>query len=105
MYLAEFDFNAYGDDKQLLDVDTSSVGPPWIARWVKFFTSAVKARGGNVDVPVYLYDWIRQHPDLEDVTYQMEWIPASPFMQGDDPETARLRWIGEQGREDVSVRA
>jgi len=101
MYLAEFDFNMYDEDKNMVHVDTSSPGPPWVACWIKFFMEAVEKRGGTSQVPSQLFDWVRQRPELEDVTFHQVWLPASPFKKGDDPESVLLRRIGEQAREDV----
>jgi hypothetical protein len=104
MYLAEFDFNMYDEDKNMVHVDTSAMGPPWVACWIKFFMKAVEKRGGTSQVPAQLFDWVRQRPELEDVTFRQVWLPASPFRKGDDPESVLLRRVGEQAREDVLVR-
>jgi hypothetical protein len=94
----------YDGDKQPWHIDTSSMGPPWWPRWMEFLNMAIRARGGSTEVSSNLYEWVSQHGAFENVEYQEVWLPASPWMQGNDPETLRLRWIGECARDDVLVR-
>lgn len=76
---------------------------PWLARWVSWAYMAVGRRGGSLNAAEKLYSWVTDNPLFEDVVYKQYWVPSSPWLQGDDPETRRLNEIGELVREDSKV--
>jgi hypothetical protein len=92
------------DDKDKpFDLTADSEGSPWFPRWIGNLKVAIQARGGNTEVASRLYEWVSAQDSFEDIICQDHWVPASPWMQGDDPEILRQRWIGEQAREDILV--
>jgi hypothetical protein len=101
--LAEFDFYSAGADKKRLIVDTSRIGFPWYPCWAAFLRMAIEARGGCTNVASNLHQWVSEHGAFEDIVCTEYWIPPSPWIQGDDQESVRQRWIGENAREDISV--
>ena len=103
IYLAEFDFNVYDPNKQLRVRDPNSSEYHAWPCWVESISSAIRSRGGGVDVASSLPRWVEEHGAFESPVCQEHWIPTSPWMQGDDPEAVRQRWIGELARDDVLV--
>jgi hypothetical protein len=101
--MLEYDFKMYDGNKQLITVSTSSIGAPWIPRWMGLVYMAVGRRGGCLDAAEHLYYWVKDIPVFTDVVHHEFWIPASPWLPGDDPETNRLNEIGAHMRDDIKV--
>ena len=73
-----------------------------VSRWMpssRFM--AVSAR--DVDAAERLHSWLEDDPVFEDVVYRPHWVPISPWLQGDDPESKWLNEIGGLVRDDTKV--
>ncbi|KAL4077513.1 S-adenosyl-L-methionine-dependent methyltransferase [Scleroderma citrinum] len=102
--ITETPFYLFGPDKQPLIYPDGTFAPPWIALWLSYAVKAVKARGGDIDATVRIHEWISSHPTFEDVVVRDIWMPASPFLKGDDPGTKFWNEIAATLRDDVKVR-
>jgi len=98
---SEFDFHFYDVNKQRIEPSTNCFAAPWLPRWMAFTGLAVRQRGGSTDAATQLYTWISQHGAFKEVVRRIYWIPASPWIQGDDPESAKLRHFGDAMRDDI----
>jgi SAM-dependent methyltransferase len=99
----EYGFRLYDENKQVINVSTSTMEAPWLPRWLAWAYMAVIRRGGTLDAADRLYDWVKDNPMFEDVVHKQYWLPSSPWFQGDDPETTRLNELAELVREDTMV--
>jgi len=99
----EYGFRVYDQDKQLINVSTSTMEPPWFPRWMSWTHMAVGRRGGSVDAAERLHSWLEDDPVFEDVVYRPHWVPISPWLQGDDPESKWLNEIGGLVRDDTKA--
>ncbi|KAJ7292900.1 hypothetical protein C8J57DRAFT_1267514 [Mycena rebaudengoi] len=101
LIVMEFDFHVYqhmDDGNHLrLDLETSKMEEPWLARWMVFVSVAARNAGGHPDAANHLQSWITSHPAFEDVVYQDYWIPVSPHPSFNQFQ----RRIGAQMRDDI----
>ncbi|TFK41939.1 S-adenosyl-L-methionine-dependent methyltransferase [Crucibulum laeve] len=95
--LSEFDFHAYDQNYQRIELGIHEIGPPWWPRWLAFANAAARNLGGNVDAATHLYDWVANHPAFEEVIYREFWLPGSPWIKGD----AFQQRIGNGMRDDI----
>jgi hypothetical protein len=100
---SDFDFHVYDEHKQRIEAPTSYIGAPWLSRWMAFTNLAVRQRGGSTDAATHLHSWISHHQAFEQVVSKTFWIPASPWIRGDDPESVRQRGFGAAMRDDILV--
>jgi hypothetical protein len=106
MCLGEFCFDAFDINKESYRIDDiHAMEPPWVARWVRFMTTAFEKRGANTDASNHMVQWVTEHGSFEHIEDKEYFIPMSPWVQGDDPEAVRLRALGAFGREDLAVRS
>jgi hypothetical protein len=102
--LTEVDFHIRnGKTKETYSWTADHPESPWWPVWLGTLLAVIQRRGGNIEVASNLHEWVSTHDSFEDVVCQEHFFPASPWMQGDDPESIRERRIGEQAREDVIV--
>jgi len=97
--IMEFDFHVYDQNHKRIELSTHMVERPWWPRWLAFAYLAAKRHGGDVNAATHLHSWIVDHPAFEDVVYRDFWVPASPWIEGNDAERRR----GESMRDDISV--
>ncbi|EGO05266.1 hypothetical protein SERLA73DRAFT_82854 [Serpula lacrymans var. lacrymans S7.3] len=97
--VSEFAFVFYGRDKEKLSPPPGTVQPPWAPLWMSLANAAVKKRGGSADASLYLHSWVSEHPAF--VVYREWWMPCSPWLEGDDPDTQFWNGIGLTMRDDV----
>jgi hypothetical protein len=104
MDVLEFDFHVYerkpDGNYQRLDLETSKIAAPWVARWMVFAGVAARNAGGDPDAATHLHRWISAHPDLENIVCQDYWVPVSPHHTLDDFQ----KHAGAQMRDDILVR-
>jgi hypothetical protein len=50
-----------------------------------------------------MHQWVRDHPAFEDVVYREFWIPLSPWLKGNDPNSRWWNDIGATMRDDVKA--
>lgn len=98
--ITETPFYLWGPDKQPMLYPAASSS---IALWLSHAVTAIKERGGDIDAPVRIHEWVSAHPAFEDVVLRDIWVPASPFMVGNDPETKFWNEIAVTLRENVKV--
>ncbi|KAF8204302.1 hypothetical protein K438DRAFT_1580170 [Mycena galopus ATCC 62051] len=101
LMMMEFDFHVWeclsnGNYKRC-DLDPSTIGEPWLARWMVFASVAARMAGGDPDAATHLEGWIRSHPALEDIVYQDYWVPVSPHASLNDFQ----KRISAQMRDDI----
>ncbi|KAF8665361.1 hypothetical protein AX16_000380 [Volvariella volvacea WC 439] len=89
----EFDFHAYDHNKRRIEVGTHQFAPPWFPRWLAFACLAARNQGGDVDAATYIHSWVLDNPAFEDVVYRDFWIPASPWMIGDETQMRHGAWM------------
>lgn len=97
--VVETDFHTYDTNHNKIQAGTDRLGSPWLPRWLSFARFAVRGWGGSVDAAGYIRSWISNHAAFEDVVCRDYWIPASPWVHGDE---AQMR-IGETMQEDILV--
>nr|GAT61372.1 predicted protein [Mycena chlorophos] len=99
--LMEFDFHVYDHspdgNHRRCELETSSVAPPWVARWMIFANRAAKNAGGYPDAATHLCRWCRENPLLEQVVCTDYWVPVSPHPSFNDFQQR----IGAQMRDDI----
>lgn len=101
--LTEFDFRIYGPDKKPVEIQTSSMQPPYLPRWFAFVAMAVRQRGGQVDAANHLSRWVSENPAFGDVVSREFFLPTHPFFRPHDHHWKTKNRIGEFMREDVTV--
>ncbi|KAJ8084742.1 hypothetical protein AAF712_006408 [Marasmius tenuissimus] len=79
MDVMEFDFHAYDESHQRIEVGTSRIAGPWWPRWLAFLELAIRNKGGEPDAATHLHRWTTNHNAFEDVVYRDFWVPASPW--------------------------
>ncbi|KAE9409255.1 hypothetical protein BT96DRAFT_806961 [Gymnopus androsaceus JB14] len=77
--LMEFDFHAYDEHYQRIELETSRIAGPWWPRWLAFANLAARNRGGDVDAATYIHSWVANHRAFDNVHYREFWIPTSPW--------------------------
>jgi hypothetical protein len=83
----------YGADKQPINVSTSSTEAPWLPLWVSWFAMFVTCQGRSPGAATRLHPWVSTNPVFQDIVVRHYWVPMSPFLKGNDPETKRLNLI------------
>lgn len=93
--VVEFDFHAYDCRYQRINLDTSTVSPPWWPRWLAYVELAVRNAGGDVEAATHLRSWISNHSAFEDVVYRDYFLPSCPWLTDSDT-LAGLRDIWQE---------
>jgi hypothetical protein len=101
--IMESDFCVYDLNHTHITVDTLSMEPPWLARWMAFMKKAARERGGDADAATHIHQWVCEHGDFEDIVYKEYWFPSGPFQVGDDETSTWWRKIGKVFRQDLYV--
>ncbi|KAJ7150329.1 hypothetical protein C8R46DRAFT_1124641 [Mycena filopes] len=101
LIMMEFDFFVYehmpDGNHRRLDLDTTVVEQPWLARWMSYAHVAVRNAGGDPDAATHLHRWLTSHPAFENVVYEDYWVPVSPHPGFDEFQQR----IGAQMRDDI----
>lgn len=97
--LMEFDFHAYDEHYQRIELETSKIAGPWWPRWLAFANLAARNRGGDVDAATHIHSWIANHRAFEDVVYREFWVPACHWRTDSDFEMR----MGASMRDDILV--
>ncbi|KAJ7116793.1 hypothetical protein C8R43DRAFT_1038078 [Mycena crocata] len=99
--IMEFDFHVYDHmpdgNHRRLDLETSRIAEPWVARWMVFAGLAAKNAGGHPDAATHLHRWISSHAAFENIVYKDYWVPVSPHASFTDFQ----KRIGAQMRDDI----
>lgn len=103
MELLEFDFIIRDQHRQELRPPLDVFGPPWIALWMAHCRRAIAMSGGQPDAAREMHRWTTEHGAFEHITTRPYWIPISPWVPPDTPNSARLNEIGHIMCEDVMV--
>ena len=101
--LMEYDFTLHDADRNLIEIDTSTIAAPWWPRWMAFVRQAAMNRGADIGAASKMRRWVEEHGAFYDLTYRQVWIPASPWHQGDDDMSKWWRSVGEVQRTDIFV--
>ncbi|EIW87092.1 S-adenosyl-L-methionine-dependent methyltransferase [Coniophora puteana RWD-64-598 SS2] len=101
MELIEFPFAFTGADHVNIVRGPGEYGPPWAAQWMATARQAVMQRGGEADASGHLRQWVEDHPAFENVVYREYWFPCSPWLRGNDPQSAKWNRIGATMRDDI----
>ncbi|KAF6754310.1 S-adenosyl-L-methionine-dependent methyltransferase [Ephemerocybe angulata] len=96
--VTEWDFNAYDEWFQRIEVDTKVVCAPWWPKWLAFAKESINAFGGDINAATDLYDTVVETRNFEQVSYRDSWLPSSPWKEGD----AFNIGIGQGMLEDIS---
>jgi len=99
--MMEFDFEVYDANKRAITVSTASMESPWLPRWMTMVRNAASRRGGCLDAAGKLYNWVMDIPAFKDVVYTKIWMPSSPWLLGNNPETIRLNNLAILITEDI----
>ncbi|KAJ7148908.1 S-adenosyl-L-methionine-dependent methyltransferase [Mycena filopes] len=101
LIMMEFDFFVYkhmpDGNHRRLDLDTTVVEQPWLARWMSYAHVAVRNAGGDPDAATYLHRWLTSQPAFENAVYEDYWVPVSPHPDFDEVQQR----IGAQMRDDI----
>ncbi|KAI6136217.1 hypothetical protein F5141DRAFT_1185261 [Pisolithus sp. B1] len=101
--ITEYPFYFTGPDKKPIIKPKGTFEPPWTALWMSYANRAISGRGGSSDAALHLPDWISSNPAFEDVVVRDLWMPASPWLEGDDEDTIFWNGIATTLREDMKV--
>lgn len=101
--ITEYPFYFTGPDKKPIIKPKGTFEPPWTALWMSYANRAISARGGSSDAALHLPDWMRSNPAFEDVVVRDFWMPASPWLKGNDPHTIFWNDIATTLREDMKA--
>lgn len=101
--LSEVPFGFWDAQKRPFVVSPDRLQPPWVAVWVSYVDSAIRARGGEADAAHHLHQWVLEHTAFEDVVVRDIYIPASPWLEGRDAYTNFWNEVGATLRDDIKV--
>ncbi|KAH7881697.1 hypothetical protein F5I97DRAFT_1928082 [Phlebopus sp. FC_14] len=101
--VTEFPFNFQGLDKVPIMPPAGTFQPPWTPLWMSYCNRAVRERGGDADASIHIYEWISSHGAFEHAVKRDFWIPCSPWLPGNDPNTIFWNEIGATMRDDVKA--
>ncbi|KAI6022234.1 S-adenosyl-L-methionine-dependent methyltransferase [Pisolithus microcarpus] len=85
--IMEYLFYFMGPDKKPIIKPEGTFEPPWTALWMSYANRAIDGCGGCSDAALHLHSWISSNLAFEDVVVRGLWVPASPWLKGDDPDT------------------
>lgn len=101
--ITEFPFYFTGIEKTPICPPAGTFEPPWTPLWMSYANRAVRQRGGDADASLHMYQWVCDHPAFEDAVYREFWIPCSPWLRGNDPNSIWWNGIGATMRDDVKA--
>jgi len=101
--ITEFPFYFSGPNKQPIIFPAGTFEPPWLALWMSYAMRAIKGRGADADAALHIHNWISTNPAFEDVVLRNIWLPVSPFLEGNDPETIFWNEVAVTMRDDLKV--
>lgn len=97
--VTEWDFHAYDEHYQRVELDVNELGPPWWPRFLAFAEEAIRAFGGDADSATNLYDTVAGHGAFQEVTYRDFWMSSCPWTKGSEFQMK----IGQGMMEDIFV--
>ncbi|KAJ2918360.1 hypothetical protein MD484_g2047, partial [Candolleomyces efflorescens] len=65
--VTEWDFHAYDEHYQRIELDVNELGPPWWPRFLAFSEEAIRAFGGDADSATTLYDTVAGHGAFQEM--------------------------------------
>ncbi|KAJ2923034.1 hypothetical protein H1R20_g14060, partial [Candolleomyces eurysporus] len=95
--VTEWDFHAYDENYQRIELDVNELGPPWWPRFLAFAEEAIRAFGGDGDAATNLYDSVAGTGAFQEVTYRDFWMSSCPWTKGSEFQMK----IGQGMMEDI----